>query len=396
VSEQRGHETYRDHGTQRPEHTIRGGHGDSPPRLLALRALGIGDLLAAVPALRGLRDAFRQYETVLAAPRSLAPLAALSGAVDRLLPASAPDRRVPHRLDWRGPPPSIAVDLHGNGPPSHRLLTALGPRRVLAFAHPETPAIRGPEWHAEEHERDRWCRLLAHYGIPADPDDLRLPHPGHASPVPGAVLVHPGAEAPSRRWPVRRWAEVINALRAAGADVVVTGGPREEQLLAETAALARPPGLAIRCAPPLPELAALVADASAVLSGDTGVAHLAVAYGTPSVTLFGPVSPRLWGPPHSRRHRVLWHPGPPGDPHGGDVDPLLLRITPDEVMEAYEELRTAPEFTTRQPDRRPTDQEPADRRPADPHGTTPHGTTPHGTTPHGTSPVAHGQEATGS
>ena len=318
-----------------------------PPRLLILRALGLGDLLAAVPALRGLRRAFRQYETVLAAPRALAPLASLTGAVDRLLPASAPDRDVPDGLDWRGPPPPVAVDLHGAGPPSHRLLTALGPRRVLAFAHPETPEIRGPEWRAEEHERERWCRLLTHYGIPADPRDLRLPHPAAASPAPGAVLVHPGAEAPSRRWPARRWGEVITALRSFGADAVVTGGPREEQLLAETAESARPRDTATRYAPPLPELAALVADASAVLSGDTGVAHLAAAYGTPSVTLFGPVPPRLWGPPRSARHRVLWHPGPPGDPHGHEVDPLLLRITPDEVVAAYQELDAAGELATR-------------------------------------------------
>lgn len=311
---------------------------DGTPRLLALRALGLGDLLAAVPALRGLRRAFRPYETVLAAPRALAPLAALSGAVDRLLPTSAPGRAVPRRLDWRGPPPSVAVDLHGNGPPSHRLLTALGPGRVLAFAHPDTPAVHGPEWQAEEHERDRWCRLLAHYGIPADPLDVRLPHPAAVSPAPGAVLVHPGAESASRRWPVRRWAEVVGALRAAGAAVVLTGGPQEGRLLAETAASARPPGTPTRYAPPLSELAALVADASAVLSGDTGIAHLAVAYGTPSVTLFGPVPPKLWGPPPSYRHRALWHPGPRGDPHGRDVDPLLLRITPDEVVGAYEAL----------------------------------------------------------
>ncbi|MCF2539785.1 hypothetical protein K6168_29540 [Streptomyces sp. FB2] len=41
-----------------------------------------------------------------------------------------------------------------------------------------------------------------------------------------------------------------------------------------------------------------------------------MAHGTPSVTLFGPVPPRLWGPPPGGRHIALWRPGPPGDPHG--------------------------------------------------------------------------------
>jgi hypothetical protein len=37
--------------------------------------------------------------------------------VDRLQPASAlPGRAVPRTLDWTGPPPDIAVGLHGNGP----------------------------------------------------------------------------------------------------------------------------------------------------------------------------------------------------------------------------------------------------------------------------------------
>jgi ADP-heptose:LPS heptosyltransferase len=49
-----------------------------------------------------------------------------------------------------------------------------------------------------------------------------------------------------------------------------------------------------------------------VVCGDTGLAHLAVAHGTPSVTLFGPVSPRHWGPPRAQRHIALHKPGPPG------------------------------------------------------------------------------------
>ena len=56
----------------------------------------------------------------------------------------------------------------------------------------------------------------------------------------------------------------------------------------------------------LTDLAALVAHARLVLAPDTGVAHLATAYGTPSVVLFGPVPARHWGPPaHRRQHRVL-------------------------------------------------------------------------------------------
>ncbi|GAA4931913.1 glycosyltransferase family 9 protein [Streptomyces coeruleoprunus] len=300
-----------------------------------LRALGLGDLLAGVPALRAVRRAFPAYETVLAAPAGLAPVAAATGAVDRLLPASAPGRAVPVRLDWTGPPPEVAVDLHGKGPSSHLLLERVRPRRLLAFAHPGTPHIAGPAWTADEHERARWCRLLRWYGVPADPDDVLLPPPPEPSPAPGAVVVHPGADSAARRWPPERYAEVVRALRGRGKRVVLTGGPGEDALLDRVAGPARlDPHDVLRGGLPYERLAALCAGAAAVVSGDTGIAHLAVAYGAPSVTLFGPVPPHLWGPPPGHRHIALWHPGPPGDPHGAAPDPQLLHITPDEVLTA--------------------------------------------------------------
>ena len=314
-----------------------------PPRVLVLRALGLGDLLAGVPALRALRRAFPGHELVLAAPAELAPLAAATGAVDRLLPAAAPGRAVPRALDWTGPPPDIAVDLHGNGPPSHRLLQRLRPRTLLAFAHPDTPEIDGPTWRAEEHERARWCRLLAFYGIDADPTDLRLSRPPGAGPEPCAVVLHPCAGAPSRCWPVGRYATVARALRRQGVRVVVTGGADEDELVARFAARAGLPDADLFAGGlPFDELCALVAGARAVVSGDTGIAHLAVALGTPSVTLFGPVPPSRWGPPPHPRHRALWHPGPDGDPHGHHPDPSLLRVHPADVLQALAEQDFCP------------------------------------------------------
>src|SRR5215208_494013 len=93
-----------------------------PARLLALRPLGLGDLLTAVPALRALAAAFPHHERVLAAPAPLAPLAELiegpgGSAVDRLA----------HVRELQPLPPELqraelAVNLHGRGPQSHRLL----------------------------------------------------------------------------------------------------------------------------------------------------------------------------------------------------------------------------------------------------------------------------------
>ncbi|WP_037648309.1 glycosyltransferase family 9 protein [Streptomyces flavidovirens] len=320
--------------------------GDARPRVLVLRALGLGDLLTAVPALRALRRGLPGHEVVLAAPGRLAAAAAATGLVDRLLPASAPGRAVPAELAWDGPEPDVAVDLHGNGPPSHLLLQRLRPRRLFAYAHPGTPGIAGPSWRADEHERDRWCRLLDWYGIPADPGDVWIPPPTAASPAPGAVVVHPGADAAARRWPRERFAAVAQALHRSGHEIVVTAGAGEGPLARHVAAEAGlPPDAVLGGADDVPfgRLAALVARARCVVVGDTGLAHLATALGTPSVVLFGPVAPRLWGPPAGARHRVLWHPGGddsprPGDAHGPLPDERLLRITVEEVVDAVRGL----------------------------------------------------------
>jgi ADP-heptose:LPS heptosyltransferase len=301
----------------------------SRPAVLMLRAIGLGDFLTAVPAYRALRAAYPEHETVLAAPPALAPLAALCPAIDRLLPTGELEP-----IGWTGPPPEVGVDLHGNGPASHDLVIATGARTLLMYA----PEVGGPPWDEYEHEVDRWCRLLEWWGIPADRTALRLDPPPGPAPVPGATLVHPGAAAPGRRWPPERFAAVARTLAAEGHTVVVTGGAAERELaeqVAKDAGLGPESVLAGQTG--LAGLAALVADARLVISNDTGVAHLGFAYARPSVTLYGPVSPRLWGPPRDApRHVALWHGrgSRPGDAHGVTPDPRLMKITVAEVLDA--------------------------------------------------------------
>jgi ADP-heptose:LPS heptosyltransferase len=301
-------------------------------RLLALRALGLGDLLTALPALRALAGAFPDHHKVLATTAAVAPLARHAGVADEILvtqPLGA--------VGWIGPPPDVAVNLHGRGPQSHRTLLATRPRRLLAFAN-ATVAVDGPQWREEEHEVHRWCRLLTECGMPADPGRLDIDPPeGVEPPAPahGATLLHPGAASPSRRWPAERWAEVARAEAGAGRSVVITGGPDEVELASDVAARAGlPPSAVLAGATTVLELAATVAAAGRVVCGDTGVAHLATALGTPSVVLFGPISHHVWGPPPDRpQHIAVWA-GRTGDPHGSTVDPGLLEITVEEVLSA--------------------------------------------------------------
>lgn len=317
---------------------VAGGRGDDRPVVLLLRALGLGDLLTAVPAMRALRRGLPGHEMVLATPPSLAPLVPLLGAVDRL-------HRLPglEALPLPQPRPSIAVNLHGRGPHSHRVLRLLRSHVTMTYAHPLHPDLAGPAWRDNEHEVDRWCRLVAAYGFAADRNDLDLlPAPG-PSPLPGVVVVHPGAKHGARRWPARRFAAVAARLRAGGHHVVVTGNREERDLAASVADLAGlPEGDVLAGRTGLAELAALVRHARLVVCNDTGVAHLATACRTPSVVLFGPMPPALWGPPPDRpAHIALWA-GRTGSPFADEPSPGLLEIAVADVLAAVRSALETP------------------------------------------------------
>jgi ADP-heptose:LPS heptosyltransferase len=299
------------------------------PRLLVLRALGLGDLLTAVPALRGLRRAYPRHRIELATPRALAPLAAHTGAVDAVVDAAGLGQ-----LAGAVSGADLAVNLHGCGPQSHHRLLERAPRRLLAFAHRDVPeSAGGPRWRDEEHEVARWCRLLAESGIDADPADLRLARPPGLR-DPALTVIHPGAASGARRWPADRWARVAAAEWRRGHRVVLTGSRAERQLCTAIARAAALPPVASAAGRTGPlELLRLVASAGRVVCADTGVAHVATAVGTPSVVLFGPTPPALWGPPPDPRHVVLWR-GTHGDPHASEPDPGLLAIEVDEVLDA--------------------------------------------------------------
>jgi len=309
-------------------------HDPEAPVLLVLRALAIGDLLVAVPALRALRRAHPGHRLVLATTPALAPLVARIGGIDALVP-TADLTEVP----WAGPRPDVAVNLHGTGPQSHRALNGLGPRRRIGFRNPDAgPGWEGPEWEtvaaAHPHERARWCALLQEVGIAADPDDLRLVS-SVERPDAAPVLVHPGAAFGAKRWPAERFAAVAAALEAPDSPVLVTGSAAERPLAADVAARAGlPADRVVAGATDLGQLCDLVAGAALAVSGDTGIAHVASAYGTPSVVLFGPVDPAQWGPP-AGPHVALAHPGPRrGARFADEPDPALLAVGVDEVLAA--------------------------------------------------------------
>ncbi|GLZ49452.1 hypothetical protein Acsp06_56370 [Actinomycetospora sp. NBRC 106375] len=300
-------------------------------RAVVLRDLGLGDLLVAVPALRLLRRALPDHEITLVAPAALSPVVARIEAVDSHVSSCGPSRgaNCSH----------TAVNLHGKGPESHARLEALEPAVRIGHA---APGWDGPSWVDDPTvpERRRWTDLLAATGLvsPGDArdgaDDLALP--GRRAVPGGPVVVHPGAAYGSKRWPPERFAACAAALHRRGRAVVVTGGTDERRLTAEVVARAGLPADAdLGGRTDLAGLLDLVAAASLVLAGDTGVSHVATAFGTPSVTLFGPVPATQWGPPPGGPHVVLGDDtARRGERFAADPDPALLAVTPDQVLAA--------------------------------------------------------------
>lgn len=306
---------------------------DPRPVMLVLRALKLGDLLVAVPALAALRRGFPDHRIVLATSGWLAPIVELLGTVDELVPTPGLSRP----LDVPSGSVDIGVNLHGRGPESGALLDALYPRRLIAHA-PDAPD--GPEWIDGLLERERWARLVRSAGVPADADEVAIPAPDTVPSVAGAAVVHVGAFYGARRWPAARFAEVARALADRGERVVFTGGAEERERAVEVAALAGVPVTEVLAGRlDLTGFAAVIAAARIVITVDTGAAHLASAYRVPSVVIFGPAPPEEWGPPAAGPHIVLTDAScRRGDVFADEPDPALLAVTAADVVDAIERL----------------------------------------------------------
>jgi ADP-heptose:LPS heptosyltransferase len=301
--------------------------------IVVLRALGLGDLLTGIPALRGLRKAYPNARIVLATPQSYAQLAVLSGAVDAVAATPGLGGLLPLR-----PPPDMAVNLHGSGPESIADLRTLAPGSLLSHRHSAHPELAGPPWRADVHEVDRWCGMLGWFGIACNADDLAIQRPEGYPDRSGVVVIHPGAASAARRWPAERFAAVAAALAAEGNDIVITGNSAESDLAHTVAQLAGLPESAVLAGTlDLLGMVALVNDCRLLICGDTGVGHIATATATPSVVLFGPTPPSWWGPRGTGPHIPLWA-GDRGDPHADRPDAGLLLLTVDRVLEATRDM----------------------------------------------------------
>jgi ADP-heptose:LPS heptosyltransferase len=309
---------------------------DRPLRIAVLRALHLGDLLLAVPALRALRAGFPNAEiTLISLPWAAELVRRFPAYLDRFVelpgfpglvePAASPERRNGFLAQQRARRYDLAIQLHGSGRLSNRLALALGAPSTVGYyegARPARLTLAAP-YPEHLHEIQRNLRLVRLLGgpdlgeqleFPLSPADRRqadaLLGPLRAGPGP-LVGLHPGAKWATRRWPLEYYAALGCALRERReARLVLTGGPGEGELTARLAAMLGPPVLDLGARTPLGTLAAVIARLDLFISNDTGPAHLAVALDRPSVTLFGPGDWPRWAPRDPARHASPRRPVP--------------------------------------------------------------------------------------
>jgi ADP-heptose:LPS heptosyltransferase len=299
-------------------------------KLAVFRGLYLGDLIAATGALRALRRGYPEAEIALV---SLNWATALTPHLEHLVDYLLPYPGAPGLDGWGGGTGDeerlerflarirrgrfdFAVNMHGRGSASTRLVASFGAYKTAGFSNEDAPSLDFEvPWDAEIHE-SRKLLLLAQKvgGVPADgarpelrvrEEDRRRARALLPSRGSSLAIVHPGASVPEKRWPAVGFGRVAEGLLRRGYDVVITGSPKEKRLTRRVAGLA-PGALDYGGRTRLSTLIALMARADVLVSNDTGPVHLAYALKTPSVTLFGPSTEvGRWGPLDRERHAVL-------------------------------------------------------------------------------------------
>lgn len=295
-------------------------------RVAVLRAQGLGDTVFVLPALAALRAAYPGARiTLLGGPLQRALLQG-RGVIDEVvvLPAiegvtvpegapedpSAAEAAVAALREQRF---DLALQLHGGGRYSNRLVSRLDARVTAGCATPDAlPLDRSMPHVYYQNEVERWLEVVSLVGAPRVDIDPRFPltpadlHEARAvlgESSPPLVTLHPGAGDPRRRWPLERFVEVGRAVVEAGARVVLVGG-EEDRGSTSVLAEALPGSTEVAGRLSLGGLAGVLSMASVHVGNDSGPLHLARAVAARTVGVYWCVNVINAAPPGRRRHRV--------------------------------------------------------------------------------------------
>ncbi|WP_027800725.1 glycosyltransferase family 9 protein [Paraburkholderia dilworthii] len=302
----------------------------APRRIAIFRALQLGDMLCSVPALRALRAAAPQaHIALIGLPWAQSFVERYADLVDDLIVFPGAEGFPEQRESNDGLPAfyermrahhvDLAIQLHGSGGIANDLLLQFGARAYAGFVQPDERPRDGVfiGWPDDLPEPERYLALTSALGAESagrqlsfplcerDGDEYASLAATHGIEAQRLVLVHPGAQLPSRRWPAERFAEVADRLAADGWQIAITGTAAEAPLTGAVLGAMTAPALHLAGSTSLGGLAALVAHAQLVVCNDTGISHIAAAMATASVVVASGSDTQRWAPLDHVRHRVL-------------------------------------------------------------------------------------------
>lgn len=307
-------------------------------KVLCVRLDSLGDVLMCTPAMRAIKgDAPRRVLTLLTSD-SGAAAARYIPELDGVMAYPAPwmrsgrargasiDADMLSRIAARRFDAAVIFTSYSQSAlPAALLCHMAGIPLRLAHCR-ENPYLMLSDWVAEpepdkmiRHEVQRQLDLVASVGWQSATTQLsfKVPEPalamvrrllarhGIGSEQP-FVLMHPGASAPSRRYPPHLWSQVISALAARRrGPIVLSGDAAESALLDEISDATGARVISLAGQLDLGQLGAAIQLAAVMVSNNTGPAHMAAALGTPLVDLYALTNPQHtpWQVPH----RILFH-----------------------------------------------------------------------------------------
>lgn len=281
-------------------------------RLLFVRLRSMGDALLLTAPLRALRTEYPRFRvSVLIEPR-FAPCFDRNPDIDEVIPTA--ERKVATVRSLLGRRFDAIVNLHG-GPTSLLYSLAVGGPRigVEGYQYSRFYSRLVPRDAERKHTVDNTMRLFRALGLEA-----REAPPLHYSPQPEAAawvrrnvsdpryaVIHPGALMATKRWSADGFAAIGQRLAHSGLRPVLTAGPGEERVIAETAR--HVPDSLILLGLTIPRLGELIRGAELYIGNDSGPMHLAAAVGTPTVAVWGSSDSIRWRP-WKVDHRVVQNP----------------------------------------------------------------------------------------
>ncbi len=278
-------------------------------RILVIRTGGIGDLILSLPLLMALRRSYPHAWLEVMGHRCRLELLEGGCYAHRVCsieqPGIAsffvPEGALPEKLAQYFANFDLVVSLvsDSDGLFSANLRRA-GAEKVISIA-PLPP-------HSNiEHYSHYLLSQLRNWGVKAEPTEpkLFLTEAGqeYASRfwrehgLSRVLAVHPGSGSPRKMWRSEGFAEVANwATEKLGMQVLLVSGPADQQVTRQVVQGMRPRKPLVVENLSLTKLAAILHKCQGFVGNDSGITHLASAVGTPTVAVFGPSDPRIWGP----------------------------------------------------------------------------------------------------